>query len=102
MHVLADAALQDRIAYLVLAQLNRDCEKRDNKRPILSDLKQSGAIEERSKCVLMLYRPAVYREVDKAKQPYPESRLEIIVRKNNQGQTGRAIAEWHGPTTRVS
>jgi len=102
MDVLANAALQDRIAYLVLAQLNRECEKRDNKRPILSDLKQSGAIEERSKCVLMLYRPAVYREKDKQGNPYPEERLEIIVRKNNQGQTGRAIADWHGPTTRVS
>lgn len=101
-NVLADAALQDRMAYLVLAQLNRECEKRDNKRPILSDLKQSGAIEERAKCVLMLYRPAVYREKDKEGNLYPESRLEVIVRKNNQGQTGRAIADWHGPTTRVS
>jgi replicative DNA helicase len=102
MGVLADSAKQDGIAYLVMAQLNRECERRDNKRPILSDLKQSGAIEERSKAVLMLYRPYLYREKDKKTgQPFPEDRIEILVRKQNHGQMGRVIATWHGPTTRI-
>lgn len=101
MNVLADAAKRDNMAYLVLAQLNRECEKRDNKRPILSDLKQSGAIEERSKAVIMLYRPSVYREKDERGDYIPESVIEILVRKNNHGRTGKVLAEWHGPTTRI-
>lgn len=103
MDVLADAAKQDNLAYLALAQLNRDCEKRDNKRPILADLKQSGTIEERSKAVLMLYRPFMYREKDpETGCPFPEDHLEILIRKNNHGRMGKAIATWHGPTTRIS
>lgn len=99
MNVLADAAKQDNLVYLVLAQLNRDCEKRDNKRPLLSDLKQAGTIEERAKAVLFLYRPAVYREVDKETgAPVPESVVEILIAKNNQGQTGEARATWSGET----
>jgi replicative DNA helicase len=102
MNVLADAAKQDHVAYVVLAQLNRECEKRENKRPMLSDLKQSGAIEERAKAVLMLYRPSVYREVNQqTKEPYPESRIELLLRKNNQGRTGKVNATWDGPTTTV-
>jgi replicative DNA helicase len=101
-NVLADAAKQDNLAYLVLAQLNRDCEKRENKRPLLSDLKQCGTIEERAKAVLMLYRPAYYREVDPhTKEPVSEDQIEPLVRKNNQGRTGKVLARWHGPTTRI-
>lgn len=102
-NVLADAAKQDNLAYLVLAQLNRDCEKRENKRPLLSDLKQCGTIEERAKVVLMLYRPAYYREVDpQTGVPYPDDRIELLVRKNNHGQGfGKVLASWHGPTARI-
>ncbi len=95
MNVLADAAKQDGIAYIVLAQLNRECEKREDKRPLLSDLKQSGALEERAKAVIVLYRPAVYDDAE------PADKIEIIVRKNNHGDTGIATARWHGPTTRI-
>lgn len=95
MHVLADAAKQDGISYLVLSQLNRELERRPDKRPMLSDLKQSGTIEERAKTVLMLYRPAVYD--DKA----PQDVLEIIVSKNNNGATGYVEAKWDGPVTRI-
>lgn len=102
MNAIADAAKQDGIAYLVLAQLNRECERRDDKRPMLSDLKQSGAIEERAKCVLFLYRPFVYSEVDEFKHPYPETRIELLVAKFNQGQsTARHIAHWDGPTMQI-
>jgi replicative DNA helicase len=101
-NVLADAAKQDDIAYLVLAQLNRECEKRDNKRPLLADLKQSGAIEERAKAVLMLYRPIVYGEIDpQTRQPYPAEWIELLLRKHNQGRTGKVVARWDGPTTRI-
>lgn len=95
MHVLADAAKQDRIAYLVLAQLNRECERRDDKRPLLSDLKQAGTIEERAKCVIALYRPCVYDESE------PADLVELLIRKNNQGRTGTATARWDGETIRM-
>ena len=102
MNVLADASKQDNLVYLVMAQLNRECEKRDNKRPLLSDLKQSGAIEERAKAVLMLYRPAVYREADPdTGQPFPETCMELLVRKNNHGRYGKVLAHWDGPTTTI-
>jgi replicative DNA helicase len=78
-----------------MAQLNRECEKRDDKRPLLSDLKASGAIEERAKCVVMLYRPAVYDEAA------PRDVVELLIRKNNQGQTGIAFARWAGETIRM-
>lgn len=101
MNVLADAAKQDGICYLVLAQLNRDCEKRDNKRPQLSDLKQAGTIEERAKCVAFLYRPAMYSERDERGEAIGEDVIEVIVAKNNQGRTGTAFAQWDGATARV-
>lgn len=103
MDVFSDAAKRDGLAYLVLAQLNRGCESRENKRPLLSDLKDSGSLEERAKAVVMLYRPSVYREVNSAtNQPYPDSEIELLVRKNNHGRTGKVIGTWDGPTTRIS
>lgn len=102
MDVLADAAKQDGIAYLVGAQLNRACEQREDKRPQLGDLKQSGALEERAKAVLCLYRPAYYHERNpETGQLYPEDRMEILIRKQNHGPVGRVLASWNGPTTRI-
>jgi replicative DNA helicase len=102
MNVLADAAKQDGIAYLVLAQLNRECEKRDDKRPMLSDLKQAGTIEERAKAVFFLYRPSKYGEVDSTGAAVPEDVIEILIAKNNQGRCGKALAQWDGRTMRIS
>jgi len=67
---------------LMVAQLNRDVEKRTDKRPQLSDLRQSGALEQISYAVLMLYRPAYYDEAA------DENEARVIVRKNRQGATG--------------
>lgn len=88
MHIFGDAAKRDRMAYVILSQLNRNLESRDDKRPLLSDLKESGTIEERAKCVLMLYRGHVYSN------KVSESEMEILVRKNTAGRTGTAMAEW--------
>lgn len=110
-----DAAKADGISYLVLSQLNRSLESRDNKRPMLSDLKESGTLEERSKAVVMLYRPAVYgdkyakgqyegRKIagQIAGQAIPESVMEILVRKNSNGKTGTALANWQPTRMRIS
>ena len=102
MNTFATAAKQDNMSYVVLAQLNRGCESRDNKRPMLSDLKESGGIEEKAKCVLFVYRPFVYGERDEAGLPIPEAVAEIIIRKNNQGATGIVGASFDPKTIRIS
>ena len=92
---LADAAKRDAMAYVVLSQLNRGLEHRDDKRPRLSDLRESGSLEERAKAAIGLYRPAVYDE-----QANPAA-IELHVLKNSQGRTGFIEATWDGPTTTI-
>jgi replicative DNA helicase len=109
---LADAAKQDGIAYVVMSQLNREIEKREDKRPQLSDLRESGSLEERAKCVVGVYRGAAYGERPKKGIDYPregsepsqdeyERTVQLLVLKNSNGRTGRVFATWHGPTTRM-
>jgi replicative DNA helicase len=96
LQVLADAAKQDRMSYVVFSQLNRECERRDDKRPMLSDLKESGDIEDKAKLVLFLYRGERYG--DRESNP---TKVEVIIAKNNQGRTGIAEANWDAPTIRI-
>jgi len=98
MLTLSDAARNDGLAYVVMAQLNRECESREgaSKRPRLSDLRESGSIEEAAKCVLGVFRPAMYDARAR------EDVVELLVLKNSNGRTGIVEATWHGPTTRIS
>jgi replicative DNA helicase len=89
-------ARSDELSVVVLSQLNRKCESRDNKRPIPSDLKESGSLEEEAKSVLFLYR---HHQYDKR---HDRSDLEIIISKNNDGETGTTRAHWDGPTMTIS
>lgn len=70
------------IPVILLSQLNRSNEKRDSKRPLLSDLRDSGAIEQDADTVLFLHRPFYYsrQEADKGK-------LLIDLQKNRNGET---------------
>jgi replicative DNA helicase len=76
------------IPILVLSQLNREAEKRNDKKPNLSDLRESGSIEQDADAVLLIYRPEYYG-IDKL---YDGSKAEgksiIIVAKQRNGQTG--------------
>jgi replicative DNA helicase len=72
------------VPVVVLAQLNRDSEKRVNSRPKLSDLRDSGQIEHHSDMVVFLHRP---ESDDKGPQPD----VEIIVAKNRNGMTGELM-----------
>jgi replicative DNA helicase len=113
---LANAAKQDRMAYVVMSQLNREIEKRQDKRPQLSDLRESGSLEERAKCVIGLYRGAYYGKPIKGIDYHPdwdghrsppgdeehERQIQLHVLKNSNGRTGVAWANWSGPQTRVS
>jgi len=107
MATLADAAKQDAVAVVAGCQLNRQVEQREDKRPMLSDLRESGSIEELSKCVIACYRGAYYSKTPIAGVDYdPEdgpprdfdAQLLLLVLKNSNGRTGQARGVWHGPT----
>jgi replicative DNA helicase len=101
---------------VVMSQLNRDLERRSDKRPMLSDLRESGALEERSKCVVGLYRGSCYggpvegvdfdpswREMKQ--RPSDEQfahTAQLCVLKNSNGEPGTRFARWDGPTTTIS
>ena len=77
------------ITIVVYSQLNRLVEARDDKRPILSDIRQSGNIEEDTDVAVFLYRDIVYNSDTKD----PTS-LELIVRKQRNGPTGTVFAKF--------
>jgi replicative DNA helicase len=77
-----------RIPVIVLSQLNRSAEKRENddKRPQLSDLRESGAIEQDADVVIMLYRPEYY---DLEKNALTVNTGEALILKNRNGPVGQ-------------
>lgn len=88
------------IPVLVLAQLNREIEKRQDKRPLLSDLRESGAIEQDADQVWMLHRPALSIEADDPNLSEAKGRAEIYVRKNRSGRTGMVTLQFTESTMR--
>ena len=77
------------IAVILLCQLNRECEKRQNKRPMLSDLASSGSIEQDASTILFLYRDIVYNESSKE-----NGIAEVIIGKQRQGSVGTCYLEF--------
>ncbi len=91
-----ELARQLRIPILSLAQLNRDLEKRENKRPGLSDIRESGSIEEDSDLVVFIYRQAVY---DTTLSGHMATLAELITAKHRGGPEGVAKVAFDGPRT---
>lgn len=88
------------IRVFLLQQLNRGVEARDNKRPILSDLKNSGNIEEDADMVLGLYRHSYYQSKQQSMFEKPIEDAEIIVLKNRDGETRTAKVAFEGRCAR--
>jgi len=80
------------VPVVCLSQLSRAVEGRTDKRPILSDLRESGAIEQDADCVMFLYRDEYYNENTEDK-----GLAECIVAKNRHGETGTVKMQWFGP-----
>lgn len=78
----------------LISQLNRSVEQRPNKRPMLSDLRDSGTIEQDADIVLMLYRDDYYKAKD-GKTDF-DNIAEVIVTKNRNGETGTARLLFEG------
>lgn len=97
---LKELAQNLRVPVIALSQLNRDLEKRNDKRPQLSDLRDSGSVEQDANCVLFLYREEYYK---KDETPDHLRRVcEVIVAKNRNGATGTVELLYDGPTTRFA
>jgi replicative DNA helicase len=100
-HRLKQIALSTGIPIIALCQLNRASEARDSKRPSVADLRDSGAIEEDSDVVALLFRPAMHMPEDERPKPWEEQEIEIIVEKNRHGMQGSVSLGFTGSTALV-
>jgi replicative DNA helicase len=79
---------------MLLAQINRECERRTDKRPMLSDLRESGSIEQDADAVIFVYRDEYYDS-----ESQERGIAELIVAKNRSGPTGTVKTRFDGAST---
>lgn len=98
------AAKELNVPIMLLSQLSRATEKRDNKRPMLSDLRESGAIEQDADVVLFLHREDYYAQTGQkpaeGQQAAQPGKSSIIIAKQRSGPTGTIDVIWRGEQTK--
>lgn len=82
---------------LLLSQLNRDLEKRQDKHPMMADLRDSGAIEQDADQIIFLYRDEVYYDRNENK-----GLADVDFAKNRNGPTGIVPMNWNGSSTKFT
>ncbi|MBQ2753930.1 MAG: replicative DNA helicase, partial [Clostridia bacterium] len=85
------------IPVLALSQLSRASKDRADKRPLLTDLRESGAIEQDADVVLMLYRDEYYNENTET-----PGQAEVIIAKHRSGETGKVFLNWQSEYTKFA
>lgn len=85
------------VPVVCLSQLSRAVEQRADKKPMLSDLRESGAIEQDADIVMFIYRDDYYNDESEQKNV-----AEIIISKNRHGSTGSVYLQWIGQYTTFS
>ena len=86
------------IPIILLSQLSRGVEQRENKRPLMSDLRSSGEIEQDADCIIMVYRDEYYNK----EESDDRGLAEIIVAKNRMGQIGWVKCKFEGEYSKFS
>ena len=90
------AAKELNVPILVLSQLSRDIEKREGHLPQLSDLRESGSIEQDADIVMFLHNPEKYNDTPTQEEP---GIVELHIAKHRNGQTGKVKLRWIGQYT---
>lgn len=90
------------VPVITLSQLSRASEQRAEHRPILSDLRDSGSIEQDADIVLFLYRDDYYKDGENIDENYDKNSAECIVAKNRHGETKAVPLHWQGEFMRFT
>lgn len=90
------------VPVLTLSQLSRASEQRSDHRPLLSDLRDSGSIEQDADIVLFLYRNDYYRDGDNVDEDFDKNSGECIIAKNRHGETRTVPLHWQGEFMRFT